>query len=246
VDAFLAPLATARGGRASDPGRPYRASIDPRGELVNEGIVATLQFVEALEKELPGRTARLFEDGGPRWAAFALDSGGGASPAVSGFALRYLGVVRLKGLQPLELVELRSCPPLPADAPGLSLKHGLVALLRGLATDRGEEGDADRAVPEDLIVATYVEAGGDRRWLFGEYRSGDDIVLHAIEVALRPPQLDPGESLESWLFRNRQELVRLYEGLRREVGGVSQPLTGLRQHEGYQACFLAAPHRSPA
>jgi hypothetical protein len=246
VDAFLAPLASARGGRDSDSDRPYRASIDPRGELVNEGIVASLPFVEALEREIPGRTPRLLSDGGARWAAFPAEAGGWATLAVPGFALRYLGVVRLKGLQPLELVELTPCPPLPDDAPELDPRHGLVALLRGLANDGGAEGEGERAVPEDLVVATYLEPGGERRWLFGEYRAGDDIVLHSVEVALRPPELAPGESLETWLFDHRSELLRLYEGLRREVGGVSQPLAGLRQHEGYQACFLAAPHRSPA
>jgi len=245
VDAFLAPLAGARGGRDGDSDRPYRASIDPRGELVNEGIVASLPFVEALEREILGKTPRLLEEGGTRWAAFPGEAGGWATSAVPGFALRYLGVVRLKGLQPLELAEIRPCEPLTPDATELSMRHGLVALLRGLATEGGD-GERERAVPEDLVVATYLEPGGERRWLFGEYRAGDDIVLHAIEVALRPPELAPGESLETWLFRNRSELLRLYEGLRREVGGVSQPLAGLRQHEGYQACFLAAPHRSPA
>lgn len=246
VDAFLAPLVSVRGGRESDADRSYQASIDPRGELVNEGIVASLQFVEALERELPGATPRLLEDGVTRWAAYPGEPGGWAMPAVPGFALRYLGVVRLKGLQPLELVELRPCPPLPGDAAELSVRHGLVPLLRGLATDVAGEGESGRAVPEDLVVATYLDPAGERRWLFGEYRAGDDIVLHAIEVALRPPELESGESLETWLFRNRSELLRLYEGLRREVGGFSQPLAGLRQHEGYQACFLAAPHKSPA
>jgi len=62
---------------------------------------------------------------------------------------------------------------------------------------------------------------------------------------MRTPELGPDEPLETWLFRNRFELSQLYEGIRRETPGSATPLAGLRQLNGYTACFLAAPHRAP-
>jgi hypothetical protein len=50
--------------------------------------------------------------------------------------------------------------------------------------------------------------------------------------------------MEMWLFRNRFELARIYESLRRESAGIATPLVTLRSRPGYLACFLAAPHRA--
>ena len=95
-------------------------------------------------------------------------------------------------------------------------------------------------------MVTYLAADGERCWVFGKYEAGEDIVLHAIEIALRPPDLAATESLEGWLFGHRFEVLRLYDGLRREVAGVPMPLASLRRHRSYIGSFLAAPHRSPA
>ncbi len=245
VDAFLAPLVGARSGREEGPSRPYPAWLDGRGELVNEGMVASLPFVLELEREIRDVTPRLALHDGLRWAVLPLEPGGRDSPHV---ALRYMGVARLKGLQPLELFEARPCDEPPADAPELVEPRGLVVTLRRLNVGFAEAAAAaagEPGVPEELVVVTYVEPGGERRWVFGEYRPSDDVLLHAIRVTLRPPDLAAGEAFEAWLFAHRAELHRLYEGLRRKVSGVPMPLAGLRQLPGYVGCYLAAPHRSP-
>ena len=107
------------------------------------------------------------------------------------------------------------------------------------------EEQAGPELPEDLVVVTYL-AAGRRTWIFGTYRHEDDMLLNALEISLTPPDLQAGEPLEMWLFRNRFDLFRLYEGLRREVSGASVPMNTLRGRDGYVGCFLAAPHRAPA
>ena len=68
--------------------------------------------------------------------------------------------------------------------------------------------------------------------------------MHAIQVPIQTPELKPGEPTEMWLFRNRFELARIYESLRRETAGIATPLVTLRSRPGYLACFLAARKRS--
>ncbi len=93
-------------------------------------------------------------------------------------------------------------------------------------------------------MITYLLEDGTRKWIFGEYRDTDDVLLHAIRVPIQTPELKPGEPMEMWLFRNRFELARIYESLRRESAGMATPLATLRSRPGYLACFLAAPHRA--
>jgi hypothetical protein len=53
------------------------------------------------------------------------------------------------------------------------------------------------------------------------------------------------EPLETWLFRNRFELDRLYRGARRSDVGITIPVAPLRQRDSYVGCFLAAPYKAP-
>ena len=100
-------------------------------------------------------------------------------------------------------------------------------------------------MPEDLVVVTYLGDDHQREWIFGRYRDSDDVVLHAVQIPIKTPELGQDEPLETWLFRNRYELVRLYEGILRSTSGKPTPLSTLRGHDGFMACFLAAPHRAP-
>ena len=248
VEGFLAPLAATR-GKADKPGnRRYPVALDVRGELVNEGIVLTMPFVEALESEMhefPTWTADL---DGMRWLVLKLDHGG---PQVLAVGLRLLGVARLKGLAPMELVEAMPWPEEgPAPRP-LDREGSLVGALRKLAQPEGatqndwEEEEAKGFVREDLVVACYREPRGGRQWIFGRYQEIDDMLLHALRVPLKVPDFEEGPPLEMWLFRNRSDLARIYETLMRDTSGVATPLSRLRQQRAFQSWFLAAPHRSP-
>jgi hypothetical protein len=244
VDAFLAPLVAARKGAHSGGSRPYAVTIDSRGELINEGIILTLPYLAELEKELEIASVGVLHDDGLDWAVLRADPGDPDSLQVG---LRLLGVARLKGLTPQELVEAVVWEELPGTPRVEPLRGPLIDLLHQLDhTDQSKtETVTEGEISQELLVVCYLHNDGARRWIFGEYRHADDVVLHAIQVPLQTPQLGADEPLETWLFRNRFELARLYEGIRRETSGMATPLEALRNREGYQACFLAAPHRAP-
>ncbi|MFV2071638.1 MAG: hypothetical protein ACC742_03185 [Thermoanaerobaculales bacterium] len=246
VDAFLAPLAAARGGQEEFSTRPYVATIDAHGELVNEGIVLTLPCLDELQRELEATVLAVVELDDQKWALFPLDPG---MPDTLYMGLRYLGVARLKGLPPLELVDAAVWPELPAESEEIPLDQPLIGLLRHLGHNHQPAPDTpafdEKTIEPDLVVLTYLQEDGSRKWVFGQYRDSDDVLLHAIQVPIQTPELGPLEPMEMWLFRNRFELSKVYEGLRRETSGLATPLSSLRQRTGYLACYLAAPHRAP-
>jgi hypothetical protein len=241
VDGFLSPLMEARKGQHAGEGRLYAATIDQRGELINEGIVSTLAFLEELDRELDTPNVGVIDYDGLNWAVLAIDPG---DPATLHVGLRYLGVARLKGLSPQELFEVVVWEDLPDNPRPVKVTESLIELLRQLSQQQnGQEDETPQEqIPEELLVVSYLLPNGDRSWIFGEYRHLDDVVLHAVQVPIHAPE---GDSLETWLFRNRLELTHMYQDLRRSDRGQSTPLSALRNLKGYLACFLAAPHRSP-
>jgi hypothetical protein len=244
VDDFLEPLMEARKGHRAGGARRYAATIDSHGELINEGIVLTLPFLTELEKEMDTSSYGIVDFDDLAWAAFPVEP---RKPDSLYVGVRYLGVARLKGLSPQELAEAFVWEEPPAQLRPDASREPLIDLLRRLTvieTDDVEDSDEEE-IGEDLVVVTYLLREGERKWVFGEYRHSDDVVLHAIQVPIQTPELDPDEPMEMWLFRNRFELARLYDGIRREASGQSTPLSALRDLDGYLACFLAAPHRSP-
>ncbi len=243
VEGFLQPLLEGHGDSRTTRERRYAAWLDGSGDLVNNGIVFTAPFLEELDRELAGSPSHQVEFDGLQWLAWPVEP---QSEESAWFGLRYLGVPHLKGLPPQELIEVTVWPSVPEKTQERLIGHGLLRELRSLAL-AGEETEARQPVdlPEDLVVVTYL-VEDDRTWIFGSFRHGDDMLLNALEIPLTPPDLEAGEPLEMWLFRNRFDLYRLYEGLRRELSGASVPMQTLRNRDGYVGCFLAAPHRAPA
>ena len=246
VENFLAPIAKARSASKSSDDRAYKVELDSHGELVNEGIVLTLDFVEHLERELelPSFTEVLEHD--VRWLLFPLDPD---RPGPFQVGLRYLGVARLKGLDPIELFEAAVWTEIPAEAQVISEGSSLVALLRRLGQGPAAEQDLDEltqsTIDEDLAVLSYLEPDGTRSWIFGRHRASDDVLLQAVQMPMQIPTMFDDEPLETWLFRNRFELERLYRGVRRTDVGITIPVSPLRQRDSYVGCFLAAPYKAP-
>jgi len=246
VESFLAPIAEARSADRSSKDRPYTVALDGHGELVNEGIVLTLDFVEHLEQELDVPSFTEVAEHGARWLLFPLDPD---RPGPFQVGLRFLGVARLKGLAPLELVEASVWPEIPADARIISEGSSLVTLLRrlgqGSVDPAAADGGAASIIDEDLVIVTYLDPDGSRCWVFGRHRAGDDVLLQAIHMPMQIPFMNDDEPVETWLFRNRFELERLYQGVRRTDAGTTIPVSPLRSKKGYVGCFLAAPHKAP-
>jgi hypothetical protein len=246
VENFLAPIATARSAGSPSGTRDYAATIDGHGELVNEGIVLTFDFLKHLETELEVAAFTEITVDGVSWLLFPLDP---ERSDQSHVGLRYLGVARLKGLAPLELVEAEVWPEIPDGGRAIPKEVSLIDLLRRLANPGGSptggEEIAETTIDEDLVVVSYLDGEGGRQWVFGRHRPGDDVLLQAIQMPMQIPTIDEDEPLETWLFRNRYELERLYLGLRRNDPGATIPVTPLRRSSGYVGCYLAAPHKAP-
>lgn len=245
VESFLAPLSSVRSGLDQHASRRYAATIDGHGELINEGIVVAFPFLEELQHELELEELAVVENDSLQWLLLPIDP---ALPDTLYVGLRHLGVARLKGLPPQELAEAVVWRQRPPEAAAVPFEGSLIESLRRLVQtdDRRRPdgaGDPQGTIAENLLVVTYVLEDGTRKWVFGEYRTADDVLLHALQVPIRTPELEASEPMEMWLFRNRFELARVYEGLRRESGGIATPLATLRNRNACLACFLAAPHR---
>ena len=125
---------------------------------------------------------------------FPIDPG---MPNTLYVGLRYLGVARLKGLPSQELAEAAVWTELPPDAAAIPFERPLIDCLRRLVVDRapdhGVAATPARAheIEDSLLVITYVLEDGTRKWLFGEYRDTDDVLLHACRCRSRPPSSTP-------------------------------------------------------
>ncbi len=245
VDEFLRPLIEARVKKTARARRRYAVTLDAHGELINEGIVVTVAFVQALGRELGSCPLWEGEADGLRWLVLNIDPAGRAMAPVG---LRFLGVARLKGLEPIELVEALPWPREGTPPRRLDKSLDLVDALRrlcgsGSLNSDGEEASEALPISENLVVVRFTESTGMRRWILGEYRASDDVLIHALHV----PLVVPAEAgpLEMWLFRSRFDLAGMYEVLRRDSPGVARPMFQMREQPDFHAWFLAAPHRSP-
>ncbi len=245
VDAFLRPLIEARVRKTDRVRRPYAVTLDAQGELINEGIVVTTAFVEILGQELGDCPLWEGETDGLRWLIFNADPGGETLLPVG---LRLLGIARLKGLAPVELVEALVWPQEGSPPRKLKQSFELIDALRrvggpGSLDLDGDNQEEQRTISDDLVVVSFTEPTGIQRWILGEYRAADDVIMHALHLPLVVP-VEAGE-IEMWLFRSRFDLARMYEVLRRETSGIARPMFQMREQPDFQAWFLAAPHRAP-
>ncbi len=135
VDAFLAPLSEVRSSRQRQSSRRYAATLDAHGELVNEGIVVALPFLEELDLELDLESLAVAEIDDLQCLLFPIDPG---MPDTLYVGLRYLGVARLKGLPSQELAEAAVWTELPPDARSIPFERPLIDCLRRLVVIDGD------------------------------------------------------------------------------------------------------------
>jgi hypothetical protein len=132
VHRFFAPLAAGDHDVVDkrEERRRFYAYINRNGSLVNEGIVVTEQLVSRLAAEDAAQHLYPLRHDGRGYVAMAVDLPDGRSLA----GLRKLGIVKLKGLDPVPLYELVDGGPFPAAPPqALSGTELLAALDRDYA-----------------------------------------------------------------------------------------------------------------
>lgn len=251
VQQFFAPLA--RGVDVIDHrqhAREYYAYIDPNGGLVNEGVVASMNFIQELSNEIGAEAAQIYrlrsEYG--TYLAFAP-----ALPGVEYVGARLLGMVSLKGLDKVEVVELVAFAPGEAEeVVPLETTDPFVRLLRQEFHQEQEESGTNVWEPraqttterliESEIVICVKSASADLadEVLIGEWDPRSDDVR-------RPLRLPRGDfqrlfalkgELNADVLAGKKESVReMYERLSLKSLAPALALTPYRD-EGYDAYLL--------
>lgn len=192
VQQFFAPLA--RGVDVVDheqQAREFHAYINANGHLVNEGIVASMAFLQELSNELIAEAASLHRIRTP-WATFI-----GFAPAVAGLeyvGVRLLGMVSLKGLDTIEIGEIVPFAPGDAEATPLEPGESLVTLLRQefhserktptLADQRPNVNTTtERILAPELVICVQPEASDEAEVLIGEWDPRSDDVRRPLRMA---------------------------------------------------------------
>ncbi len=190
VQQFFAPLA--RGVDVVDhtqEAREFHAYINANGHLVNEGIVASMGFLQELSAELTGEAAPLYRirtQSGP-YIAF--------TPAVNGVeyvGVRLLGMVSLKGLDNIEIGEIVPFPPGEAEASAADVGDSLAALIRQEFHQERETASnghidvsttAERIIEPELVVCLKSSPEDEGEVLIGEWDPRSDDVRRPLRIS---------------------------------------------------------------
>jgi len=132
VHTFFSPLTTAEHDVVDkrEERRAFYAYLNRNGNLVNEGIVATSQLVERLTGEEAAQKLYPLRYEGRGYVALALELPDGKCLA----GVRKLGIVKLKGLEPLAVYEVVDGGPFPTGLQPLTGTDLMTALDRDYAT----------------------------------------------------------------------------------------------------------------
>lgn len=140
VQEFFAPLA--RGVDVVDHqmhSREFYAYLNASGHLVNEGIVASMALLQELSAELAAEDHTLYRLQAPWGTYFGFTS---AMDGVEYIGIRLLGMVSLKGLNPIEVGEIVPFEPGNAEGTPLDVNDPLITALRTEYHDRSRKSGA--------------------------------------------------------------------------------------------------------
>ncbi|HEX6177005.1 MAG TPA: hypothetical protein VF057_01500 [Thermoanaerobaculia bacterium] len=220
VQQFFAPLA--RGVDVIDHeqhAREYYAYVNANGHLVNEGIVASRDFLNELSTELIGEAQQLYRVRAP-WASYI-----GFSPAIPGIeyiGVRLLGMVSLKGLDNIEVGEIVPFSQGEVEVAPLDVLDSLLNILRQEMhashethgrLDELQRADTttERIVGSEIIICITPDAAPEDEVLIGEW----DPLSDDVHRPLRIPHSDferlfsfRGESLSLELLDTKKQSVR--------------------------------------
>jgi hypothetical protein len=257
VQQFFAPLA--RGVDVIDKSqqaREYYAYLDANGGLVNEGIVASLAFLQELSNEVAHEGQQLFRIHAPfgSYIGFAP-----ALPGVEVLGMRLLGMVALKGLDKIDVVEIVPFAQGEAEVVPLQAADPLALLVRqdfhqqhedaspaaAMAFERFDDTTTtERMIASEIVICVPAESNGlEDEVLIGEWDPRSDDVT-------RPLRLPRGDfqrlfairgELSAELLDERKESVReMYERLAHGAPAPALALGPYRDAGEYDAYILGA------
>ncbi|HEY3055330.1 MAG TPA: hypothetical protein VGK31_05305 [Thermoanaerobaculia bacterium] len=182
---FFAPLSQTR-----DPGesqqqqqREFYAFINENGNLINEGIVASVPFLKELSSEMTGKNHRLYRLRAP-WAAYLGFPSSTESRSYIG--IRMLGAASLKGIGSMEVAEVSSIRYDEAEISLVDESRPFLDLLRlernrSSARRLGSTSTADTI--SDLVVCeSQLASGSGPVILVGEWDPASEEVRRPIRL----------------------------------------------------------------
>jgi ABC-type proline/glycine betaine transport system permease subunit len=172
--------------------REFYAYVNANGHLVNEGIVASRDFLSELSGELQTESQQLFRLKAP-WSTYI-----GFAPAVPGLeyvGIRLLGMVSLKGLDNIEVGEIVPFAPGEVAATPVEAGDSLLILLRQeLHTDHTAQGSGsfddqqradtttERVVGSEVVICIKPGSDPEDAVLIGEWDPLSDDVHRPLRI----------------------------------------------------------------
>jgi hypothetical protein len=170
--------------------REYYAYVNANGHLINEGIVASMPFVQELSGELTN------EDHDLHRLRTNFGTYIGFAPAVAGLeyiGLRLLGMVSLKGLDRIEVAEIVPFAPGEVESAPIEGAEPLVSLVRqefhshagGPAFDRAQRDNTthERRIGPEIILCFRPDSEEESdEVLIGEWDPRSDDVHRPLRI----------------------------------------------------------------
>lgn len=255
VQIFFAPLAT--GVDVIDHAqhkREYYAYVNANGHLVNEGIVASMSFLQELSIELQIEEQQLYQLKTP-WGSYIA-----FAPAVPGLefiGIRLLGMVQFKGLDSIDVGEIVPFGPNEVQATEVESSEPLVGLLRqdfhqqrqesapftgAFDDDQRADTTSERMIASELVICVRSQPGqGADDVVIGEWDPRSDDVHRP----LRLPSSDfqklfavKGDLPESLLSLDRTVVRDLYDRLAPDNISAAFHLAEYRESHQYEAYLI--------
>jgi hypothetical protein len=251
VQQFFAPLA--RGVELVDStqqSREFYAYLDGNGNLINEGIVASMPLLQELSSDLGHETQPIVKIRTPQGTYL------GFSPAIAGLdyvGVRLLGSVSLKGLDTIEVGEIVPFATESVDdVTLLDMTESFAMLLRQefhLEHDSSpaiprlfDKTTTERAIPNEIVICLRQDSEDpEEEVVVAEWDPRSDDLLRPLRIprgdfqrlfALRGP-------LTQELLQERKHSVReMYLRLAGDMPPLTLPLAPYRDAGGYDAWVL--------
>ncbi len=251
VTRFFAPvLRTTAGELDQDSDREFYAYMDPNGNLINEGIVASLSLIEQLAIELSEAGMARLKAIECRWGRYI-----GFDPGIEGVTtvgFRLLGQVALKGLDKVEVAEIVPFAGERCTIEDLDSKDGLLTLMRQQYMDDVQKTRKkpqlaatpvleEQAMAEEGIALCSVENSDDSLIMLGRWSRQNNMLERPVRLAgsdlqqlLGIEQPLRAETIES----RKHSLCELYRKLAEHENQPPVPIEPLRKRPRFQAFLL--------
>ena len=199
---FFAPLSRAERNDWKVE-REFYASVTENGHLMNEGIVASIPFVQQLSSEINGENQKLYRLR-TWWSTYV---GIAATDPATYIGLRLLGAVQLKGIGNQEVVEIVRLRANEADISLVDEVKPLVQLLQQERHRRTVQSMDDKDIAIGLADLVVCQSNEERPLLLvGEWDPVSEEVRRPVELeaeryGLQMPLTTESVELQSVAFQ---------------------------------------------